>query len=485
MELTEFTPVKRETIATIRARMDADINAGIPPTDDRFVDTTPGGWYWDLTQVGALEIERLYDYCAIELPASMFLAYAFGDYLDEWGVNLNRARKAAAKATGTITLSGDVGTVVAAGAQVAVVQQDPNAAEVAFETTQDTTLAEVPAPTGLAASQVSSGGSLAVGSWFYAVTAVKADGFETIPSAEVNIATVTAVSKVTLTWGAVSGAIGYIVYRGTKSGVWYHLMTLGVVLTYVDDGTAPLGTMRPPTNTVPIQALTPGEFGNVAIATISELLSPVPGITAVTNDVAASGGADTESDEAYSNRLLEELGAPVGGGTIADYVNWCLSHPSVGYVTVNPLWAGAGTVEPVVTDSDNNPVSSTVLAELQTMLDPVAQQGRGLAPIGALVTVATPTGVVVNVAATLVLDAGYSYDGLEGYIAVRQPVIDAANAYINALPPGQNVIYDKVLASLFSIVGVHDCTALTLNGGSANVAMSSSQVAEAGTVTLS
>lgn len=482
-ELTQFVPIRFETVDTIRARLDADANAGIPPTDDRFLDLTPGGWWFDLTNVIALEFERLYNFFSVELPGSIFPAFSWGEYLDEWGVTLNLPRKPASQATGVLYFSGDVGTSVPTGTVSGVPQSDPSATPVLFSTTEDIVLAALPAPTNVGATQVSSGGFLdaddtisGLGWWYYVVTAVTDEG-ETIASAEAQIQTVGHVSKVTLTWDAVANALGYKVYRGVRTGYTYYLMTLGLVTTYVDDGTAVLGTVRPPTNTANIEAVDAADYGNVAALLVSELLSPVVGVAAVTNPLATSGGADVETDEAYRTRLLIELGAPQGGGTIADYERWALSYPEVGFVTVLPLWAGAGTVKVVVTDPDNNPVSAAVLTKIQTDLDPVVQKGEGLAPIGAAVTVATPTSVPVTVAATLTLADGYSLDGTDGSIAVRADVEDAIRAYINALPPGSSVIYAHADATLFSVEGVLDRSAFTLNGGTSNVTITSSQVA--------
>jgi uncharacterized phage protein gp47/JayE len=482
-ELVQFIPLRYETVETIRARLDADANAGIAPTDDRFMDLTPGGWYYDLTNVIALEIERLYNFFSTELPASIFPSFSWGEYLDEWGVTLNMPRKPASQSTGLLYFEGDVGTRVPTGTTVGVPQLDPNALPILFATMEDISLAAIPAPVGLGATQVSSGGFLdaaitisGLGWWYYVVTAVTLEG-ETIASSEVAIQTVGHNSKVTLTWDPVADAIGYHVYRGVRASLNYHLMMLGTVTTYVDDGTAVLGLTRPPTNTADIQAVDVGEHANVPISSVTELLSPVVGVSAVLNPSATSGGADVETDEAFRVRLMIELGAPQGGGTIADYERWGLAYPAVGFVTVIPVWAGAGTVKLVLTDPDNNPVSSAVLSQVQNDLDPVAQKGEGLAPIGAGVTVDTPVSVPITVAGVLVLADGYSLDGFEGNIAVRLDVEDAIRAYINALPPGADVVIAHAEATVFAVDGVVDVTTFTLNGTTSNIAISSSQVA--------
>lgn len=484
LELSEFVPVKRETIRTIRARLDADVNAGIPPTDLRWIDTTPGGWWWDLSQVVGLEMERIWDFFSVELPASMFPAYAFQDYLNEWGTTLNLPRKPAARATGVITFEGEPGTEVPTGTQVAVVQLDPLAPAVTYQTLRDGLLAVVPGPVGLGATFVSSGGTLHGDIYYYAVAAVTPDG-ETVPSAEVQVnVSATNTNQVTLAWTAYDDAIGYQVYRGTASGILYRLVTLGVATGYVDDGAATLQSILAPTNDLPVEATTPDINGNVPPGTVTELLSPVVGVTAVYNLTAMTGGNDVETDDEYQRRILLELGAPQGGGTVGDYMRWSLSHPSIGYATVTPIWDGPGTVKVVVTDEQNNPVSATVLDELQLFLDPVPERGMGQAPIGAIVTVGTPTTKLIAVVATLSLLAGYSLDGLDGSIPVRVDVDDAIRAYIDSVPPGDDIVFERVSSTVFQVEGIYDLTALTLNGTSANVIVAPDEVASTSTITL-
>jgi hypothetical protein len=138
--ISDFVPIRRETLATIRPRVDADANPGLVPADVNFIDTTPGGFYWDLTQAILLEVERLWDYASVEVPAVMFLTYAWGEFLDEHGENLGLPRKDEARATGTVTFTGTAGTVIAIGFEVATEQVDPEQDPVAVVTTASGTL---------------------------------------------------------------------------------------------------------------------------------------------------------------------------------------------------------------------------------------------------------------------------------------------------------------------------------------------------------
>jgi uncharacterized phage protein gp47/JayE len=381
-DFADFIPIFQESIETIRARLDADINAGLDPNDPAFLDTTEGGLWFDLSQTVALEIEREWDALGAEVPAALFPVFAWGEYLDEHGVTINLPRKDAVAATGMVTFTGTSGTLVATGTQVATVQTDPDADPITFRTSAPAT---IPA-----------GGS-------------------------------------------------------------------------VD---------------VPVEAIEAGSAGNVASATITVLLSPVGGISAIVNADAVTGGADVETDDAYRDRILLEYAAPHGSGTVADYKRWALGYPPVGYAAVDPLWNGAGTVRVIVTDVSNNPVSASVISGLQALLDPVAGQGQGLAPIGAVVTVATPATVSINVSATVSLLGGYTLDGTGGTVAVRQNVEEAIKSYIDKLGPGDDVVREHVASQFFTVEGVYDVSNVLLNGAATNVTLTSMQVARTGTVTL-
>jgi uncharacterized phage protein gp47/JayE len=233
-----------------------------------------------------------------------------------------------------------------------------------------------------------------------------------------------------------------------------------------------------------VQATEPGVVGNVAAGTVTVLLTPNPEITAVTNLASISGGVEVESDEAYNARIMLEFQQPAGAGNQADYVRWALAHPGVSHATAQGLWNGPGTVLVTITDENNDPLSTTVVDELQAELDPVAQRGAGTAPVGALVTVATPTLLTINISATVSFEQGYSLDGASGTIPLRQPIIDSIAEYVEGLPAGQEVVYGHVEARFFQIEGVHDVTNLLVNGVTTNITLSPQQIPDLGSVTL-
>ena len=90
---------------------------------------------------------------------------------------------------------------------------------------------------------------------------------ETTPSNEQSIATTGATSSNTINWGAVTGAVGYRIYRGTVSNTENVFYTVGAVATFLDTGAAntagtPLASsiapIPTPVQTAPSTSLTGG-----------------------------------------------------------------------------------------------------------------------------------------------------------------------------------------------------------------------------------
>ncbi len=399
-------------------------------------------------------MERLYDVMFTDLPASMMPQYAWGTTLDEHGLIVNVDRKDAAFATGVVTFTGTVGTVIGTGVQVAVEQSDGTENPVAFATT--------------AGGTIPGGGSI----------------------------------------------------------------------------------------DLPVQATQAGAAANVASGQIAVLLSSVaapdgtPGISAVTNAAATSGGADVETDDKYRVRVLLEWQSARGGGTVGDYESYALDYPGVGFAKIIPVVQGGGTVAVIVTDEDNKPLGSTTVLGLQNQIDPpsvtsaltanatlptgtihcdttgfdapngrvrignyvvnytgvtgstitgctgglgsyligepVYQVGRGngLAPVGAIVLVWTPAQTSIDVAVVGVYADGYSADGSGGTVSLGDAITAALTAYLDTLAPGDDVILYQAIAQVLLVPGVTDVTSLTLNTTTANVVIDTGHVATAGVIAV-
>lgn len=99
----------------------------------------------------------------------------------------------------------------------------------------------ISAPTLNSATPSISGGSLATGTYYYEITATDSSG-ETTASNEKTAAVTGPTGSVALSWGAVTGATGYKIYRGTSSSQENLLVTTiasGATTTYTDTMATP------------------------------------------------------------------------------------------------------------------------------------------------------------------------------------------------------------------------------------------------------
>jgi len=99
-------------------------------------------------------------------------------------------------------------------------------------------------------------------------------------------------------------------------------------------------------------------------------------------------------------------------------------------------------------------------------------------PIGSTFGVFAPVVVTANVAMTLTTAAGYVHSSVVALVNA------ALTAYINALPLGTSLPYSRLaLIAYGASPGVSNVTAITLNGGTADLTATSLQAIKCGTLT--
>lgn len=125
--------------------------------------------------------------------------------------------------------------------------------------------------------------------------------------------------------------------------------------------------------------------------------------------VGLTEAASEEEDvEAFRRRYFDSIESQAFGGNVADYKSKLLEQERVGGVKVYPVWNGGGTVKLVVLDNAYSPPGDSLIDELQTLVDPEQNQGKGLglAPIDHVVTVEAAEAVPISVAAEIVFMDG-------------------------------------------------------------------------------
>lgn len=243
-------------------------------------------------------------------------------------------------------------------------------------------------------------------------------------------------------------------------------------------------------------AETPGTIGN-------EYTGPILPITVITGLTSAQltdilvPGDDTETDDAFRARLITALTDRPFAGNIASYREDILAIDGVGAVQVYPTWNGGGTVACSILGSDWLPASEQLIENVQNAIDPpTSGLGLGLAPIGAQVTITTPSEVTVNITATVTLASGYAIG------QVQAPIETAIGNYLQTVrqnwstnTSSTGVVYaadvyvSQVVAAIVGVTGVVNATNVQLNGGTADLTLTETgatqQVPVLGTVTLS
>ena len=246
-----------------------------------------------------------------------------------------------------------------------------------------------------------------------------------------------------------------------------------------------------------LTAETPGTIGNDYSGPILPI-NTIPGLTSAQITDILVPGDDTETDDAFRERIIEALNERPFGGNIASYKQFVPSIDGVGSVQVYPTWNGGGTVKLSILGSDWLPASETLVENVQNAVDPPPNQGLGLgmAPIGAQVTVVAPTELTVNVSATLTLASGYQIG------QVQQPIEDAIETYLlsvrqawdentssSAVVYAADVYIARITAAIVGVTGVVNATNVQLNGGVSDLILTESgttqQVPVLGAVTLS
>lgn len=212
-----------------------------------------------------------------------------------------------------------------------------------------------------------------------------------------------------------------------------------------------------------------GEIGNQYTGEL-ENIDNVSNITATLTDIMISG-EDEETDDNLRIRFFHKVQKPATSGNIYHYTQWALEVPGVGDAKVFPLWNGPGTVKIIIVDS-NMEIDETLENTVYTHIETVR-------PIGATVTVDSPTGINIDVSADIELD------GSKTLAEVQNDFISAFTDYLKeTVFETYSVSYARIGSILLSTAGIKDYSNLLVNAGTANINILDIEMPIAGTVTL-
>lgn len=234
-----------------------------------------------------------------------------------------------------------------------------------------------------------------------------------------------------------------------------------------------------------IECQVAGAVGNQLFGTLLPI-EPVPGLAKAELADVLVPGQDAEADEALRQRYYAAVNTPAFGGNVADYQQKIGAMAGVGGVKVFPTWQGGGTVRCALIAADWSTPSPTLVAEVQGMVDPPGQSGKGFgeAPIGHRVTIAGVSPVTADVETNVTLSPTTVIGQVQG------PIQDAIAAYLlelrQAWASSETLIVRiaPIEARILAIPGVVDVTGTLLNGAPANLVLGAEEIPELGAVVV-
>lgn len=181
-------------------------------------------------------------------------------------------------------------------------------------------------------------------------------------------------------------------------------------------------------------------------------------------------GDDEESDEELRERVILIINKKPFAGNKADYVEYVDNISGIGMSKIFPVWNGGGTVKVAFLTSDIKIPSSEFVNQVQTIIDPIQNQGEGIgiAPIGHTVTVEAPSKLDINMNIVVDMKSGYTAD------QVKTKIKEAIQEYIYEIQKQWEtddtlIIYtSRVIAAVLGVEEVNNVVSVTINGSNSD-----------------
>lgn len=218
---------------------------------------------------------------------------------------------------------------------------------------------------------------------------------------------------------------------------------------------------------VKAECIKSGTIGNVLKNTVTVLMDPINGIESITNEENFTGGTDLEDEEHYRERILEEYKNEATSGNEEHYKKWAKEVDGVGFADVKSEWNGSGTVKVLILDKNNKTATKELIDKVQNYIAPREQNRGGKAPLGAIVTVDTPSTVKINIKAKFNFKSGFSEEDVLDNLKVK------ISSYLSTISIGGTIVYNAIQTILGSFIltgeGIDDFINLTVNESTSNI----------------
>jgi uncharacterized phage protein gp47/JayE len=227
--------------------------------------------------------------------------------------------------------------------------------------------------------------------------------------------------------------------------------------------------------TVPVVAAVAGSSGNVQTNTITLISVALIGVDTVTNALAFGNGIDAETDPALRARFQTFINTRSQATPAA--VGYAVSSVQQGLTwTIQENTSAGGTNTPgnfvVTVDDGTGDPSGVLLADVQTAIDAVR-------PVGSTFQVLAPSVVAANISLIVTPAPGYT---LSQAVAAAGTALTAA---VDAGGMGAGFMFGTIYQVALNCPSVATVEAVTLNGGTSDLAATQAQVIRAGTIAVS
>lgn len=436
-DFIEFLPLyPDEDEATIRTRWEEWANEGVDPTDeDQWTDVRPGSFFYITTSPGIREAAREYDLMGTEVPMAGFPLWAWSTYLDDLGVPFQVERLAATPAGGLVRFTGAAGTLIPTGTQVSAEPIDLDAEAPEYQTTEDGIIG-VGGTTELAVAATAAGAFGNVSSGAVSVLQTPIEGVAVTNLAPIVGGTDPETdeefrSRLLARFEGLGGGneADYVRWMREAPGVG----RATVIPLFAGPGTV-LGIISTaegdPTSAAVIDAL-------------QRDLDP-PAFTTTTTNSETLPTATIEVPSTSGARPPTNGHIRIGDNLVA--------YTAMTATAFTGCSGGSGAF-----------AAGT----------PVTQSGRGggRAPIGHVVVIKTASSILIDIAATVELEEGFSLAEGGGTIELEEAIVESIRRYVDSVEPGGEIVRAQIIGRITAIEGVHDVGPVFINGSATNYAV--------------